>query len=229
MRGIHVGMQEADRDRLDAGIAQRGNAGRDRILIERKPDLTVHVDAFRHREAQRARHQWRRLLDRQIVLVVAALGRDIEHVTKAFRSDQGGARPPSLDDGIGRKRRTVHEYVDVGEMQPRIGEHESRAFERTLLGLWRGRQPLAGQPLIAPIEYDISDRAADINRHANVSTHPQPFRSKRKWNSVSRIVLLVNFIAASRRIFASRTWIKQSPGSGFMILLISDELLYKQP
>ena len=161
-------MHEADRDRLDAVILQTRHLRADRRFVERKPHRAVHIDALRHREAQRARHQRLRLLDHEVVLVVAALGCDIERVAKAVRGDQRRARAAPLDDGIGGERRAVNEHVDVGEVQARIAEHEARSVEHALLRPLRGGQYLSGDPLGAAVENDVGEGAADIDGHADV-------------------------------------------------------------
>ena len=187
VRRVHVRMHEADRDRLDAVVLEPRDLGGDRRLVEGQAHLAVHVDALRHGEAQRARHQRLRLLDGEIVLVVAALGRDIERVAKSIGRDQRGARAAPLDDRVGRERGAVDEHVDVGEMQAGIAEHQPRARQHALLGPRRG-QHLAGDPLgprssttsvnVPPISTAIRTSGRDI----------QVFRSSRAIrNSISAI------------------------------------------
>ena len=136
----------------------------------------MHVDALRHGEPEGARHQRLRLLDGEVILVVAALGRDIERVAKAVGGDQRGARAAPLDDRVGGERRAVDERVDVGEMQARVAEHQARALQHALLGPLRRGEHFPGEPFGVPVEHDVGERAADIDRHADVRTE-QLFRS----------------------------------------------------
>ena len=84
-----------------------------RLVIEREPHLSRDVDALRNREAKLPRHQRFRLLDHDVVLVEAALVRDLEHIAKALARDQRRRAPLALDDRVGRERRAVNEHFDV--------------------------------------------------------------------------------------------------------------------
>src|SRR5215212_10361566 len=53
-------------------------------------------------------------------------------------------------------------------MQAGIPEHEPRAIEHSLLRAFRGGEHLAGEPLGAAIEHNVGERAAYIDRHADV-------------------------------------------------------------
>ena len=55
MRRIGVGVQKADRDRLDACVAQLMGDGRDLLLVERPEHLAGGIDPFVDLERQVAR------------------------------------------------------------------------------------------------------------------------------------------------------------------------------
>ena len=80
-------MQQSDCQALDAELLQATHQWIDRGLFERSPDFAVGVDAFRHREAALPRHQQIRLVDIDIVLVVAPFVRDLEDVAKSLGGD----------------------------------------------------------------------------------------------------------------------------------------------
>ena len=59
-----------------------------------------------------ARHQRLGELDEQIVQVVAKLGAGLEHIAKAARGEQRGARALALDDRVGGERRAMHDRAN---------------------------------------------------------------------------------------------------------------------
>ena len=59
-----------------------------------------------------ARHQGLGEFDEQIVQVVAKLGAGFERIAKAARGEQSRACALSLDDGVGRQGRAVHDGAD---------------------------------------------------------------------------------------------------------------------
>ena len=141
----------------------------------------MHVHALGHREAQRPRHQRLGLLDREVVLVVAALVGDIEDVAKALGGQQRRARAAPLDHGVGGKRRAVHEHSDVAEAAPGIGQDQPHTVENRLLGPLRRGQQLARQPLPALFQHHVRERAADVDGNAQIPDHleSRPISCKR--------------------------------------------------
>ncbi len=134
MRGIGVGMNEGDRDRLDVAAHEVRGDGAHGGFVEREPHHTFDVHALGNGEAQRARHQRRRLFEKHIVLVVAALVGDLDDVAEPFGRDQRGAGALALDDGVGRERGAVQEHADVRKAEARVGEDGARALDNGLLG-----------------------------------------------------------------------------------------------
>ena len=53
-------------------------------------------------------------------------------------------------------------------MQPRIGEHQPRAFQHALLRPLRRGEHFPREPLGTAVEHDVGERTADIDGHANV-------------------------------------------------------------
>ena len=84
MRRIGKAVQKTDRDRLDGSggepVGQGGHPG----LVERHEHPAACVDAFAHRETQPARHQRRRQVDVDVVLLKPVLVPDLDRVPKAF-------------------------------------------------------------------------------------------------------------------------------------------------
>ena len=83
MLGVGVGVQEADRDRLDA-VALAGGCDRLGVRrVERDEDGAVAVDALAHLEAVAPRHERRGLARDEVVHVGAVAAADLEDVAEA--------------------------------------------------------------------------------------------------------------------------------------------------
>src|ERR1700742_1058986 len=121
------------------------------------------VNALRHGEAERARHERLRLVDREIILVVTALGADIEDITESFGGDQCGLRAPAFDHGVGCKRGAMDEYVDVTGVKTGVGQNETHPVQHGLFGMNGGRQYLARLSIPTDIQHDIRERTSDID------------------------------------------------------------------
>src|SRR5580693_5195004 len=104
MRRVGVSVNKREGDAFHILRAQLWHESPYRFFVKRQPYAAMRVDALGHRETKGARHQRLRLVDRKVILIVAALGTDIEHVTETFRRDQRCPRAPALDDGVGSER-----------------------------------------------------------------------------------------------------------------------------
>ena len=83
VRGVAVGVQEADGDRLDAFGAQRARGGAHRGGVERGQNVAVAVHPLGDFQAVAARHQRFGELQEQVVDVVALLGAHLQDVAEA--------------------------------------------------------------------------------------------------------------------------------------------------
>ena len=95
-----------------ACAAARGDSAAHGRLVERQQHVALAHRCARAREAQAARHQRRRLLDEDVVLLEAVLVADLERVAKAFGGDQRRPRALALDQRVGGERRAVDDEVD---------------------------------------------------------------------------------------------------------------------
>lgn len=163
MLGIGVRVQEGDRHALDLQLTQFWRECTDSSFVQREADGAVRIDALGHGKAQAARCQRLRLVDAEIVLVIAALGADIEHVAKAVGRDQRCPGAAALDDRVGRQRRAVNEDVDVADMCTCVRENETHSIQHRLLWPLRRRQHLAGFAYLAHVQHDVGERATNIN------------------------------------------------------------------
>src|SRR5438067_8063882 len=137
------------------------------LLIERHEHRAVRLQALGDREAQLARHERRRQLAIQIVVLVALLEAHLEHVAKAGRGDEGGARALALDQRIGREGRAVEQHLDLARRNARFSEQRGDAVEHRALGrLVRGEE-LPRPAVAAALQDDVSEGTADVGGKAN--------------------------------------------------------------
>ena len=107
-------------------------------FVEREPHDALDVHALGHREAERARHERRRLFEEHVVLVVAALVGDLDDVAETFGRDQRGAGALALDDGVGRERGAVQEHADVARSARPASARTARVPSTTAFSGARG-------------------------------------------------------------------------------------------
>ena len=159
-------MEETDSDARHP--ESRENAGHrlDRRLVQRHQHPAADVDPFRHHEPALARHECGGLLDHDVVLVVAALVADVEHVAKALGGHERGERAFSLDDRVGRQCRAVDEQPHRTGIGPGAREHVVHAGKHCVVRGVRRRQDFGGGEGIAVLEHDVGERAADIHSDA---------------------------------------------------------------
>ena len=114
VRAVDVGVQEADRDRLDVLRAQvrRRSCGR---LVSSSGNSTLPSAAMRSGTSMRKRARNERLGtgQLQIVLVEAAAVGKFQRVAEALRREQRGTGAAPLDDRVGRECRAVHDHGDA--------------------------------------------------------------------------------------------------------------------
>jgi hypothetical protein len=98
---VAVGVQETDRDGLDAGVFEPGDGGAGVRLVKGSQHAAVGHDALPDLEPQVARHQRRRLVDEEVVHVVAALAPDLDRVAEARRREKPRPGALALDERVG--------------------------------------------------------------------------------------------------------------------------------
>jgi hypothetical protein len=115
-----VGVQQADRDRLDLELAQPRRDRSNLLLGKRAEHLALRAHALVQLEAQAALDERRRLRPEQVVEVRHAHAAELQHVAEALRRHERRARAAALQHRVRRHRRAVHELLEraVAE-QPR--------------------------------------------------------------------------------------------------------------
>ncbi len=110
---IHVAVEEAHRDRADAGGFQAPGGRAHLRVIERLLDAAVVAHALGHLHAQRPRHEQERLVGLEVVEMRAALAADLEEVAKPLGRHEPGRGAAVLDERVGGDGGAVPEVGDV--------------------------------------------------------------------------------------------------------------------
>ena len=147
--GVQEREQQAHRDRLDVGLAQRLDRLADAVVVERL-DLAVRAHPLAHGEAQVARHERLRPALGEVVERRAVLARELDQVAEALRGDERGARAAALEQRVGGDRHPVREGRHVGGVDGleaahhplrlvvgrarHLGGHDSPAIQRHQVG-----------------------------------------------------------------------------------------------
>ena len=164
MGGVHVAVQKADGDAAHGLRTQAGNQGFNVGLGQGQQHLAACVEAFVHRQAQPTRHQRRRQVDVEVVLLIAVLVAHLDDVAEALGGDQRRRRPLLLDQQIGGQGGAVYDRGDglrlhVGALQHLVHAPQHAMFRR--LG---GGQCFGGMESPADFQRHVRKRAADIDR-----------------------------------------------------------------
>ena len=178
VRGVEVGVQQADRDRIDPRFAQCPRALAHLRLVERHDDLALgRGDALLDREPvapprQRARLPRQLLLEREVVRLLVA--RDVQDVAEALGRDQADLRTLVLDRDVCRDGGAVEQEVY------RLQAHAGLAAERIHAGhhrprrIVRRRRDLVDRDRACRLvdQYQVRERAADIYADAPHASSP---------------------------------------------------------
>ena len=120
--GIDVGVQEADRDRLDAFRRERA-AG---VLEARAVELRVHLAGGEHAlvdlAREPARHQRAVLVEQEVVGLRPVAAADDVDVAGAARDDQAGLGALALDQRVDGDGRAVDQLVDGGGLDAALAQ-----------------------------------------------------------------------------------------------------------
>jgi hypothetical protein len=162
---IGVGVQEADRHRLDALLAEAPCAAaitssRD----ERHAHRAVGAEPLVDLEPQASRRQRLRLVVLQVVEHGDAQAAHLEHVAEAGSRQEPGAGALVFEDGVGRDRRRMDDAGDaVGRGLVVLDQRLQRLGDAAAVVV-RRRGHLAGldQPVVAR-DHDIGEGAADVD------------------------------------------------------------------
>jgi hypothetical protein len=175
VRRIGIGMQEADRDRLDPVIDQPAHRGAHLVRVEPRDHAAVAVHPLADLEPVAPRHQRIGKAEEQVVDVVTLLGAHFEAVAEALRGQQPEPGATPLDDRVGDQRRAVHDLGDVTERDAGLPGQLAQALERGDRGVLRRGQAFVERDAFV-MQHEVGKCAADVEAD---SCHAGAFRSFR--------------------------------------------------
>jgi hypothetical protein len=112
VRGVEVAVQEVDYQRFAAGGEKPAHRGAHTLLVERRHNRAFGVDALDRLAAKLARNQRLEPAD-EAVRPGPGAAAELEHIAKAARGDEPGARELPLEEGIRGGRGPVHEELEI--------------------------------------------------------------------------------------------------------------------
>jgi len=175
---VHVGVQQADRDRLDALGDQLADDPARSVLVEGLPDLAIGQEPLAHFAAKPPRHEGRRRIDEEVVHVVAAFVADLERVAEALGGQERRPRALALDERVGRERRAVDDRPHGARGNRRLLEERADALLDRVRRIFRRGEDLAHArgPRRRVDDDEVGEGAADVDaqarRHGAQSTPP---------------------------------------------------------
>ena len=170
MDRIAVGVQETDGDGLDAGLLEaRDGVARDR-LVQHREHAAVGGDALFDLESHVTGYERRRLVDEQVVHVVAAFAPDLDGVAEPRGGQKSRPGALALDERVGGQRRPVYEGADIGGARPGIVEHGHYALLDGLRRVLGSREELADLDSACRVVHpdEVGEGATDVDADASV-------------------------------------------------------------
>ena len=177
MRRIDVGMQEADRDRLDIFfLLEAGDRVAHLLLVERSSGYRRRTRALLDAEAPPARDQ--RLVGRDEHIVQRHVDRldaapDLDAVAEALGGDHAGLGAAAGEQDVGGERGAVHqdfdlaeEFLDVEFVEARRLLHRIHQADRWIARRRRSLE-LLQQPRLVHHQA-VGEGAADVDTNALV-------------------------------------------------------------
>src|SRR5262249_42301029 len=117
VRGVAVGMQEQDGDRLYALPDRVGHGGAHLILVELDQHLAVRVHALADLVAQVALDQWLVAAKEEIVGFRPIDAADLVDIAEALRGEERARRSRPLQNGVDRNGRAVKKKARGRELR----------------------------------------------------------------------------------------------------------------
>ena len=167
VRRVRVGVQEADRDRLDAVATEILDHRCQWRKVQWPHFRAAVVHPARQFAAQVARNEGLRFLVVQIEQVRPVAAGDFQRVPKALGGDQSDLRTLALGKCVDDDGRAMHKRIDLAKRHATLAQHvEDAAFEVRRSGrrLCRGHPRLPGLGIDVQSD-EIRERAAYI--HSN--------------------------------------------------------------
>ena len=160
---VGVAVQQADGDCVHIVFPRPLFDLAHRRLVQRNQRFAPGAHPLAHRPAQPARHQRRRTVHADVVLLETVFVGHFDRVPETLGHHQRRARALALYQCVGRKRRPVDDQADIagrgaGALQRRTDAFQHAAFRRVLRGEHFGRDLSR-----APLQDDVGKGAAHIH------------------------------------------------------------------
>ena len=166
VNGVHVRVQETDGERGDAPRDEFTHRAAGVGLVERCANRAVGEDALGDLADESPRDQRARLLDLEVVDLVALLATDDQHVAKATRRQKPDAARLALDHDVRAEGGAVDRLRDVLPGDAGAADQVVQPRETRRGRIRIGREPLACDELAARrLDYQVGERAADVESH----------------------------------------------------------------
>ncbi len=163
MVGIGVGVQQANGDAFDLLAFDFRDQGLHRPLIQRNQYGAAPVHAFGDRQAKVARHQRRRTMGVEVILVEPVLEGYFQRIPMALGHDERGLGALLLDQRIGRQGGSMNDQLDIAWLSPRRFKHLHSGGQEALRRKCRRGQQLFGRIDAVFLEHGVGEGAADID------------------------------------------------------------------
>ena len=167
--GVHVGVQQADGDRLDVLPSQdRGGVAHGRV-VERSEHLALRAESLADHDRPVARHERLRLLELRVVEGRPHLARDLEQVAEPVGRHEAAPGDLPLDDRVRGDGRRVDDERHVAHGDATLREGTARGLHEPLRGVGGRRQHLRDRHLARPLvdEGRVGERPSDVDRQTN--------------------------------------------------------------
>ena len=138
-----------------------------RFLVEGNQNLALVVHPLGDRPAPAPRHQRRRPIDREVVLLEPVLEGHLHGIPEPFRDDERGFRTRPFDDGVRGQRRAMDDEADLAGLDPRRPRGLADRGHHALLGDPRRGQHLGGDHVaVTELKRDVRESPANVDCEA---------------------------------------------------------------
>ena len=159
MARVAEGVQQADRDGLGGGVADRRDDAVDLVVGQRDHHLPVVVEPFGHLDDPAAGHHGVGAGHGEVVQGRAVLPADHQQVPEPGGGDQQHVGAVALEHRVGGHRRAVREAVEPARLDLELGH----PGEDPLGLVGRGRRHLGHPDLVADHEHEVGEGAPDVD------------------------------------------------------------------
>ena len=165
---IHVGVDEADGDRLHPLLAQPLGEPVEGRPVDRRQNLARATRTFLDLEAKSALYEGFRFAEAEVVQPRRTKPGELQNITKPPGGDERDLAAPAFDECIGGDRRTVGELRNLRGRDSRVGEQPSHAvFDRAAVVVGRRENLLGVHGAVQPEDDDVGEGPPDVDAQSH--------------------------------------------------------------